>query len=165
MPNERETITLNASRDKVDRKKLEEEFRNKRVPFGGDRLKLSVPKLDGYRGYWFKDVGGRIQDAINAGYQFVDQSRNLMGVGTSLSGNTDLGTYVSKVTGTLENGQPQRCYLMYIRNDWYLEDVARKDAPLKEIDRTIRRGKFKVGPEEDKMYVPRDGISIKETRR
>ena len=157
----KETIKLNSEREKVDRKTSEREFRKKRIPFGGGRQKLSVPKVDGYRGYWFNDVGGRIADAINAGYQFIDQQQNLMGVGTALDGNTDLGTLVSKVVGTNEMGQPQRAYLMYIRQDWYREDQKAKDEELKKVDEAIKGGKFQLGQEGHRTYVPRDGISIK----
>lgn len=157
--NKNSTLRLNQSREKVDHKTVEQNSRFERVPFGGHKLKLSKPKIEGFEARWFNDVDARIPDAVRAGYQFVDQQLNLLGVGTALTGNTDIGTLVSRVTGKSEDGKPTRSYLMYIRKDWRDEDRAKKEEARKEVDRTIRRGKFQTGSEPDKTYIPQGGIS------
>lgn len=95
-------------------------------PMGGVAAKLAVPEKPGYHRRWFKGTAGRIQQAMRAGYRFVDPSEvgtnNFdLGGDAKASGNTDLGdSRVSVVAGADgEGGQALRMYLMEVPNEIY----------------------------------------------
>ena len=100
----------------------------RRVPMALPTLKLSVPDLPGHHTHWFRGTGQRIQQALNAGYVFVERNElvlNGFGLATSydIDGNTDLGTRVSIPSGGDDTpGQAGRLYLMKIKNELWLED-------------------------------------------
>ena len=100
----------------------------RRVSMALPTLKLAVPELPGYVLYWFRGTGQRIQQALNAGYAFVDRDElilNGFGLATSydIDGNTDLGTRVSVAAGGDDApGQAGRLYLMKIKKELWLED-------------------------------------------
>jgi hypothetical protein len=88
-------------------------------PMSNGSKKLEVPARDGYHRRWFRGDAGRIAKAKRAGYEFVDPSEvelNNFDLGGDAkdSGNTDMGSRVSVVSGdgTDEAGQPYRLYLM-----------------------------------------------------
>lgn len=107
----------------------------KRIPMALPTLKLSVPDIPGYKTYWFRGAPGRIQQALNAGYEFVERDEvelNHGGLANSydVDGNTDMGTRVSVATGDGSEGpQNARLYLMKIKQELWEEDeqeVAKK---------------------------------------
>jgi hypothetical protein len=88
-------------------------------PLGSGVQKLAVPEKDGFHRRWFRGNAGRIAQAQRAGYQFVDPSEvelNNFDLGGDAkdSGNTDLGSRVSIVSGegVDASGQAERLYLM-----------------------------------------------------
>lgn len=91
----------------------------------GNQL-LETPQRAGYHRRWFRGEPGRIARAQRAGYSFVKDdevslnSRDLGG-DAKTSGNTDLGTHVSVVSGTGEDNQVLRMYLMEIPLELYEE--------------------------------------------
>lgn len=100
----------------------------RRIPMALPTLKLSVPEIPGYVLYWFRGTGQRIQQALNAGYAFVERDELVLnghGLATSydVDGNTDLGTRVSVAAGGDDApGQAGRLYLMKIKKELWLED-------------------------------------------
>ena len=101
----------------------------KRVPMSVPVQRLEVPDLPGYHQHWFKSEPGRIERAISGGYEFVDEKEvkvNSVSLGgnSAQSGNTDMGSRVSIVSGTDLDaaGQPMRLVLMKIKQEWYEED-------------------------------------------
>lgn len=99
--------------------------RDTRVSMSIPSIKLAVRDIPGFRQYWFKEEN--VDRAIQAGYEFVKRSevylnRNNVAGSPGVSGNTDLGTNVSLVMGTFENGHAQRLILMKIRLEWYRDD-------------------------------------------
>jgi hypothetical protein len=100
----------------------------RRIPMALPTLKLAVPELPGYVLYWFRGTGQRIQQALNAGYAFVERDElTLNGHGLANSydadGNTDLGTRVSQAAGGDDSaGQAGRLYLMKIKKELWDED-------------------------------------------
>lgn len=83
--------------------------------------RLEVPDKEGYHRHWFRGTPDRLQRAQQAGYRFVDKEdlgdevNNFDLAGDSAeSGNSDMGTRVSVVSGddVGGNGQPARMYLM-----------------------------------------------------
>lgn len=96
------------------------------IPMSAPTKRLEVPERPGYVRYWFRGDPGRLQRAQQAGYRFVDRNEvniNNFDVGGDAkdSGNTDMGTRVSLVTGddTGPDGQPNRLYLMEVPKELY----------------------------------------------
>ncbi len=85
------------------------------------RQRLAAPDILGYHLHWFLGMPDHIQQAMQAGYTWVNDTEvnlsnfDLAGDGRPIGG-TDLGTRVSTVAGGLYEGtmQPQRLYLMKI---------------------------------------------------
>lgn len=96
------------------------------IPMSAPVQRLQVPEKPGFVRYWFRGDYNRLQRAQQAGYRFVhpnDVRVNNMDVAgdSSNSGNTDLGSRVSLVTGDESgpDGQPNRLYLMEIPQELY----------------------------------------------
>lgn len=101
----------------------------KRIPMSVPVQQLEAPEIPGYHLHWFNGTKERIQRAIDGGYEFVyerDMKLNPVGLGSDSthSGNTDLGSQVSRVAGQEldAEGQPVRMILMKIKLEWYNED-------------------------------------------
>lgn len=100
----------------------------RRIPMALPTLKLAVPEIPGYVCHWFRGTGQRLQQALNAGYVFVERDELVLqgfGLATSydVDGNTDLGTRVSVAAGGDDQaGQAGRLYLMKIKKELWLED-------------------------------------------
>ena len=126
----------------------------KRIPMSIPRLKLHVPEgiCPGFHLHWFRDEPGRIAQAVQGGYEFVDAVEDGVDIlNNSLantdhdSGNTDLGTRVSIYGGADEKGNAQRLYLMKIRQEWFEEDQESIQAQNDNNERTIRQGRINSG--------------------
>lgn len=141
-------------------KKEKSEKRRERVPFGAHRMKLSFENKAGKVRRWFNDVGGRVADAEAAGYSFVTAGTTKVGDTALGSGNQDLGTRISRRTGTKENGAEMVSYLMEIDEDLYKEDQLEKQKRVDDIDTKIRKGNIEGVVGVDGRYVPSSGIKI-----
>jgi hypothetical protein len=120
----------------------------KRIPMSTPQRRLEVPDIAGYRLYWF--VERNVERALQGGYEFVDSKEialNQRGIGTSsnVSGNSDMGSRVSVISGQGQDGQPERLVLLKIKQEWFEEDQAVLQARNKQIEDAIRRGQ--VGAE------------------
>lgn len=100
-----------------------------RIPMSLPVLKLSVPDIPGYHLHWMRGDPARIMQAQRAGYEFVEQDEvNVVNTGLAddagSNGSTDLGTRVSLSAGgdVDAQGQPERLYLMKIKQEWWEED-------------------------------------------
>lgn len=101
----------------------------KRIPMSVPVQKLEVPDVPGYHLHWFIGSPERLQRALDGGYEFVDEREVVMnntslGGTSTRTGNTDMGTRVSVVSGQEigRDGQPTRLVLMKIKQEWYEED-------------------------------------------
>lgn len=119
--------------------------RQNRKPFGALDQKLAYAMRQGFHRHWFNDVAGRIDRALEAGYEHVKDKE---------------GKNVCKVVGTAEGGGPLHAYLMEIPEEWYQEDMAAQQQRIDAVEETIKRGEFEK-KEGDGRYVPAQGISIK----
>lgn len=138
----------------------EEEGRNKRVPLGVARSRLSVAGRQGYVRRWINDSEGRLQMAQEGGYQFVqDGAVKQIGDPDIANENRDLGARVSRV---VNQSTGQRAYLMEIKEDFYQEDQSAKVAKVEETDRRIRKGKLE---EVEESYIPDQGRGIQITNQ
>lgn len=143
-----------SSSDKVRKK------RGGRVPLGQHRSKMSVDahKLpDNVVPRWINDIGGRIRDAQDGGYQFVED-KNIK-VGDDPQQSQGIGSAVKMVVGTNEDGSPMEAYLMTIDKELYEEDQADKQRVVDEIDNAIREGLHQSNYVDGK-YRPDGGTKI-----
>jgi hypothetical protein len=141
-----DSVQLNASKEKVDRKQLEDEFRNKRKKFGDFKQSGSIPEIPGYYVRWVSDSPKRkphtLSQLIERGYQFVNRNQTPIGVGIDLNTTSDIGELVSRVRGTNEDGSPSRHYLVAIRKDWRDEDRKEFHKKSDKQEDVIRRGGY-----------------------
>lgn len=122
--------------------------RSNRKPFGSLEQKLAYPEREGFHRHWFNDIPGRVERALEAGYEHVKDKE---------------GKNVCKNVGTAEGGGALVGYLMEIPEEWYLQDQAAQQAQVDSVEDTIKRGEFE-SKEGDGRYVPKQGISIKSGR-
>jgi hypothetical protein len=108
-----------------------DEAKQERVPFGTPEQKWNTPSDDGFHYRVFNDnwrkEPGRVQRAMKAGYEVVE--------------NVESGTNV----GTNDDGTEIRGVLMRIPDEFHKEDQAKKDKALDVIDKQIHGGKFGKG--------------------
>ena len=134
-----------------------------RIPMSVPQQRLVVPEISGFHLHWMRGTAERIQQALNAGYEFVnDDEVDTVGLGVAndagQSGNSDLGTRVSLLAGgeSGPDGQPIRLYLMKIKNEWWAEDQSRMEDRNEQVARTLRGGDAgEANPHgKDHRYVP-----------
>lgn len=136
--------------------------RTSRKSFNGTEGKLKVNhQIDGYHLHIFNDSPGRIEQALDVGYEFVSPDEvGGVGVGT-VSRNTDIGDKVRFLVGTDDKQNAQYAYLMKIRNEFFEEDQAALQARVDKTDAAIRQGQLtKDGHSTEGFYVPREGIKM-----
>jgi len=133
--------------------------RKKRNVFNGTEAKINVQKqIDGYHLHVFTDTGGRIQAAMDNGYEFV-RPDEVGGVSENVvSRNGDLGERIRFLVNPRAEGTEQYGYLMKIRQEWHEEDQTELQAKNNLIDAAIRKGK--ITGENPSFYTPRDGIKL-----
>lgn len=136
-------------------------------PMSLGNKQLEVPEKPGYHRRWFRSEPGRIARAQRAGYQFVspedvDLNNFDLGGDAKVSGNTDMGTRVSIISGERADstGQPGRMYLMECPTELY--ELSRKniDEINNDIATAIRDGKVeKAGEDNSHKYVKKSGVA------
>lgn len=125
-------------------------------PMSKGVMKLEVPEREGYVRRWFRGDPGRIGRAIQAGYTFVDANEvhlnNFdLGGDAKNSGNTDLGTRVSVISGDEADstGQPARLYLMECPEEIYEYSRKLLDDRNESVAEALRGGKIGAGSNSD----------------
>jgi len=118
------------------------------LPMSSATLRLDTPNIPGYHLHWFRGEPARVARAQRAGYRFVDQDEvdvnNFdLGGDAKSSGNTDLGSRVSLISGDEvdRSGQPTRMYLMKCPNHLYelgQKDLNEQNASLADV---LKKGK------------------------
>ena len=93
--------------------------RRNRGAFNGTRGKLQVGhQIPGYHMYFFNDEPGRIQAALDAGWEFVSPDEVGYASTNVTNRNTDLGSNrVSVIGGKNDQGHAMAQVLMKIRQD------------------------------------------------
>lgn len=132
----------------------EDSGRQVRVPLGVSRSKLSVPARPGYIRRWVNDLEGRLQHALQGGYQYVEDQSLQIGSQDIDNVNRDLGVRVSRV---VDRTTGQKAYLMEIKQEFYDEDQREKAAKIAVTQDQIRRGRIETDAH---RYVPKGGINI-----
>jgi hypothetical protein len=115
-----------------------------RKPLGRMRQKLDNSHRPGFHRHWFNDDDkGRIQDALDAGYEFVKDNE---------------GKPMTKAVGTKPGGGALLAYRMEIPLEFWNQDQAEKVNDRRSRQMEMRRGMTgKGGPGDDGRYVPVDG--------
>jgi hypothetical protein len=126
----------------------------KRIPMSVPVQRLEAPEIPGFHLHWFNGTPERIQRALDGGYEFVDEREmkiNNVSLGgeSTRSGNTDMGSRVSVVSGQEvgKDGQPTRLILMKIKQEWYEEDQKLVMARNEQVAAALRGGL--IGSEND----------------
>jgi hypothetical protein len=122
------------------------------VPMSQGAQTLAVPEREGYHRRWFRSDPGRINRALRAGYTFVDPStvdifNGDLGGDANASGNTDMGTRVSVISGDEADstGQPSRLYLMECPLELYEYSRGILAERNESIAEALRGGKIGAG--------------------
>lgn len=134
----------------------------KRNTFNGTEGKLSIEHNLGkeWHLHILNDTPGRIQAALDGGYEFVTPDE-LKSVKTNVtSRNTDVGDKVRFLVNPSAKEGEQFGYLMKIKQEWFEEDQQALQEKNNQIDEAIRSGRNLKGSSEG-FYTPNNGISYK----
>jgi len=130
----------------------------KRNVFNGTEGKLAVDhKIEGYHLHILNDTPGRIQQAIEGGYEFVKPSELQSVKDNVVSRNTDVGDKVRFLVNPSAKEGEQYAYLMKIKQEWFDEDQQALQEKNNKTDEAIRNGRNLKGSSEG-FYTPREGI-------
>lgn len=113
-----------------------------RRPFATKSPNLPLPEITGYVGRWFNDEENRLVRAQDADWEFVThldfpEFRS----SHTVAPNDDLGSRISVVVGTNEQGASIRAYCMKIRKEFWDEDQRAKQDAIDETDKAIHGGR------------------------
>lgn len=122
------------------------------IPMSVPVQRLEVPERPGWHRHWFRGDASRLARAQRAGYQFVSPEEidlnNLdLGGDSAVSGNTDMGSRVSVISGEEvgSDGQPGRLVLMECPDELWEQSKAVLAEASERIASAIRGGKVGVG--------------------
>jgi len=149
------------------RKAAERPIKESRGIFNGTRGKLKISDSDvqnfaeaGWSLHIFNDVAGRIEEALQDGWEFVERSEIGSVVANVVDGNTDVANKVRFRVGRLESGEGMFAYLMKLPTVSYIENQKKLQRRNDVIDAAIRSGKnVKAGDSPEGFYDA--GIAIK----
>lgn len=127
----------------------------KRIPMSVPVQRLETEDIPGYHLHWFTSNPERLQRAMDGGYEFVDEremkiNNVSLGGDSAASGNADMGSRVSVVSGQEvgKDGQPVRLVLMKIRQEWWDEDQKQVEARNSKVRDSLLGGM--IGAENDR---------------
>lgn len=143
-----------------------------RIPMSVPHLKLQVPDIPGYKTRWMRGTAGRINQALNGGYTFVERGEvkmNSFGLADAAfaDGNSDLGSRVSISSGEeVAGGQNVRLYLMKIKQEHWDQDQAMIDKEHEAIAAQLRGDKGIQGEgDQSNRYAKPENRNIFQPRR
>ena len=123
-----------------------------RIPMSVPVQKLQVPDIPGYHLHWFRGSPDRIARAQQGGYEFVEDgevSLNNLDLGgeSAVSGNTNMGSRVSVISGDEvgRDGQPVQLLLMKLRQEWWEEDQKEVAKRNEAVAAALRGGQVGAG--------------------
>lgn len=132
--------------------------RKKRTPLGVPVQRLQAEVPDGMTGRWNNDTPGRLQRALQGGYEFISGDKEVV---------QDRKGGRSEIVGTGRDGGAMTGHLMAIPTVLYEEDQRAKAALNKERMTAIKRGEPSQAAEQDKgsFYTPSEGITLRDEVR
>lgn len=122
--------------EKTNKEQKVKEQPRKRIPLGTRNI-LTAPKKAGFVRRFVNVKGDRIENFKAAGWNIVDESLQV--------GDPKVGRASSM--GSMTNpdvGSGQRAILMEIKEEYYNEDMAAKQAKITQVENEIKR-KSKLG--------------------
>ncbi len=128
--------------------------RKRRKPLGVPVQRLQADVPSGMTGRWMNDIPGRIQRAMEAGYEFISSDGEV--VQTRDGGR-------SEIVGTGRDGGAMKAFLMASPSAFYKEDQAAKMSEVDKIDDAIRGGAPQQAAAQDQgaFYTPAEGINYR----
>ncbi len=128
--------------------------RRERRPLGVARQRLYAEVPSGMTGRWVNDDPGRIEQAIDGGYQFISSDKEVI---QSREGCR------TEIVGVGRSGGAQIGYLMAIPTVLYEEDQAAKMSQIDDTEDSIQRGPVHQATDKDPggFYSPGEGIKIR----
>ena len=127
--------------------------------FNGTTKKLSVTtEIPGYQLRWFNDQDGRVEAAVGrAWWDFVTQGEiALQDSNKVLERNSDVGTRVRAIVGTLDNGDPLYAYLLKIKKEWFDEDQQSGAAQIRASEKEMMKNGGLNTDRIQEKYLPDD---------
>lgn len=135
--------------------------KRKRIPVDMPHNPLEYPERPGYHRHIFNDKPGRLERALNGGYQFVSKNQIPGHIDRPLGQKEEVDSRVSWVVGQEDNGTAIIGYLMEIPEADYQEDQAAREAmTLKVLKETMRKDQSKENPGGDELYPTGPGIKF-----
>lgn len=126
-----------------------------RIPLSVPQRKLETPEIPGFYLRWFRGTTQRINQALQAGFVFVEPEEialnNLaLGGDAKKDGNSDMGNRVSVIEGSdVESGQAVRMFLMKQPMEYKIKDDAilqeRNDSVAEALTANFARGTIGAG--------------------
>lgn len=138
-----------------------------RIPMSAPVQRLQTVDLPGFHTHWMRSTPERIQQALRAGYTFVQDEEvqlNYKGLASSPlgGGNSDLGSQVSVPAGrTDDQGQTVRLILMKLPLDLWDQDQKAMDNRQDKIAEALRSGQIgrensPSGTDQAERYIPQN---------
>lgn len=115
-----------------------------RKPFGSTSQKLYWPPRPGFHRHWFNDAPGRIEEAIEAGYDHVQEKG---------------GQPVKRKVGKHSSGDAMYAFLMETPEEYFQEDMAAQQKLVDEKIAGVYEGEVlreRLGPTESKRTYMKD---------
>jgi len=116
-----------------------------RIPMSIPNQHLAVPDIPGFHTHWF--LSKNVHRALRAGYEYVNPEEVELvayGLADDLAGggSSDLGTRISHIASSqVDNtGQPERLYLMKLRQEWWDDDQKLIEKANDRIAAALRGG-------------------------
>ena len=123
-----------------------------RTPFGVGRLRLGVTKIPGYHLHWIADYAGRLENALDNGYEFVKRAEVKVSNRDIPGQDDDRLSVIDR--STHETGKPLTLHLMKIKEEWYRENQEFYLERARAVQRQIKTGKID-GTLRKENYIPR----------
>lgn len=108
--------------------------RAKRTPINGRNVLTVSNKQPGYHYRFINDVGDRVQDFIERGWELVDADDVKVG-DKRVSSSGPMG---SKAQASV-NKDGTRAFVMRIKDEWYAEDQEEKAKHVDELERSMKQ--------------------------
>lgn len=136
-----ETPTEQIVRSQSERDVITAKTRQRGV-FNGTNLKLQVlTEIPGYSQRWFNDEPGRLDRALQGGWEFVNTGEVAQPESNKvISNNASVDGRITAIAGVMDNNTALRAYLMKIKTEWLEEDRADFTKKVDDGERNMVKG-------------------------
>ena len=127
------------------------ESARKRVPLGRHKNIMTVAAQDkdpNYEYRWINDDDNRVKDALNAGYEVVNDPNVEVGDNGANRQNQSVGTGARKHVG-----KGMSAVLMRIKKEFYDEDQREKQGQINQSEKEMKRSSAAARHEDDEEHT------------